>query len=295
MNAPVHIGVKIPNWGPLAGPEAVAATAAAAEERGFGSVWVSDHVAMPPGADASSHGLEPRTPFLDPFTTLSYVAARTTRVQLGTGVYVLPLRPPLLTAKQAASVDVLSGGRLLLGVGVGWLRDEFELLGASWDDRGRRTDAALELVRGSWDGTAAGVEMWPRPAGQVPVLIGGESPAALARTVRLGDGWYGSGITPQRFAEVVTALRARMWRAGAEGELLMGTRAAGVAPEDARATVEAFGRAGATFVVLDAPVPDVAGAVAWVHRTADELRLEPGTSTPLASARPWAVAEPACG
>jgi len=143
-------------------------------------------------------------------------------------------------------------------------------------------------MRECWTATDGDIEMWPKPAHIVPVLIGGESPAALDRTVRLGDGWYGSGISADRFGEVADQLATRMEAAGAEGRLLLGTRAADVAPEDARKKVEAFGLAGADFVVLDAVLPYTESIVDWVHRTADELDLDAATSTPLVSARTWA-------
>jgi probable F420-dependent oxidoreductase len=265
----------------------VAETATAADERGFDSVWVSDHVVMPSTADASSHGLDPRTSFLEPFTTLAFVAARTNRVQLGTGVYVLPLRHPLVAAKEASTLAVLSKGRLLLGVGVGWLREEFELLGTPWTGRGRRTDAAIDLMRRCWTATGSEIEMWPKPARSIPVIMGGKSSAALDRTIRLGDGWYGSGISADRFGELADQLTSRMQAAGAEGRLLLGTRAADVAPDDARKTIEAFGRAGADFVVLDAVRPCTESVVDWVHHTADDLGLDASTTTPLVSARTW--------
>ena len=134
----MHVGIKVPNWGPLSGPEAVSRTAVAADERGFHSVWVSDHVAIPAAAAKDGTGLDARTRFLDPLTTLAFLAGQTRNVQLGTGVFVLPLRHAVVVAKEAGTVDVLSDGRLLFGIGVGWLREEFELLDASYTDRGRR-------------------------------------------------------------------------------------------------------------------------------------------------------------
>lgn len=288
----MHIGVKIPNWGRAAGPDEVAAVAEAADERGFHSVWVSDHVAMPAAADASSHGLDPTTPFLDPLTTLAFVAARTRRVQLGTGVYVLPLRQPLVTAKHASSVDVLSDGRLLLGVGVGWLRDEFELLGASWGTRGKDTDTAVAAMREAWKSNEGGVQMWPKPVGSMPILIGGDSPAALARTVRSGDGWYGSGLTAAQFRDVAGELSRRMTESNADGSLLLGNRAAAVTPDTARETVASFAHAGADFVVLDVEPADPGTTTDWIHRTADALGLDPAEDpdegTALRSRRTWA-------
>ena len=130
--------------------------------------------------------------------------------------------------------------------------------------------------------------MWPKPVGTIPVLVGGDSRAALARTVRLGDGWYGSDLSPDRVGEVANALTAMMKEAGALGRLTLGTRAADVEPGRARHTVEAFRSAGADFVILDAVHTSVGRAVDWIHRTADALDLDPDIASPLVIARAWA-------
>jgi probable F420-dependent oxidoreductase len=285
----MHVGLKVPSWGPLAGPDAVARTAVAADERGFGSVWVSDHVAVPATTGNYDTGLDPRTPFLDPLTTLAFVAGQTRHVQLGTGVYVLPLRHALTVAKEAGTVDVLSSGRLLFGVGVGWLREEFELLGAGWTDRGGRTDAAIRTLRDCWSprDAAPGVEMWPRPAGAVPILVGGHSVAALARAVRLGDGWYGSGLSATELGDIAQRLD-RDLRSERPGErLLVGCRVAVVETADSRRVVDEFARAGADFVILDTAPVSVDDAVEWVCRTADTLGLDGTARSPLVSQRSW--------
>jgi len=285
----MHVGIKVPNWGPLSGPEAVSRTAMAADERGYHSVWVSDHVAIPAAAAKDGMGLDARTPFLDPLTTLAFLAGQTRNVQLGTGVFVLPLRHAVVVAKEAGTVDVLSDGRLLFGIGVGWLREEFELLDASFTERGRRTDAAIRTLRDCWSPPAEGatVEMWPRPAGDVPVLIGGHSPAALARTVRLGDGWYGSGLSTMEFAEAAQSLDLDMREQRPGERLLVGTRAADVDAADARKVVDGFGGAGADFVILDHVSTSIGDAVDWVHRTADVLSLDAANPAPLVSGRTW--------
>ncbi|GAB3079774.1 LLM class flavin-dependent oxidoreductase [Intrasporangium mesophilum] len=283
----MHVGIKVPNWGPLAGPRAVARVAEAADERGFGSVWVSDHVAIPAAAAKEGTGLDARTPFLDALTTLAYLAGRTTRVQLGTGVYVLPLRHPIVVAKEAGGVDILSDGRLVLGVGAGWLREEFELLGAPFGERGRRTDEAIDTLRDCWGAAPSGpaVQMWPRPARSVPIVVGGHSPAALTRAVRRGDGWYASGLSVSDFGALATQLAARIAAERPGERLLVGTRAADVSAPEARRVVDAYGAAGAHFVILDTIAASVNEAVEWVHRTADTLGLEGAPQVPLVSAR----------
>jgi len=288
----MHIGIKVPNWGALAGPDAILRTAVAADERGFGSIWVSDHIAFPSGTAAESQPFDGSTPFLDPFAALAFAAAVTQHVQLGTGVYVLPLRNPIAVAKQAGTVDVLSGGRMLLGVGVGWLKAEFDLLGASWPDRGRRSDEAIGTLRACWSGPESDsdedgrIDMWPRPARPMPVFVGGHTRAALARTVRLGDGWYGSGLSTSEFADITTGLNTALHDERPGERLIIGARVAGVAADVAVEVVGGYRDAGADFVVLDTGHATVDDAVEWIHRTADALRLD-GTAPPLISARTW--------
>jgi len=293
----MHIGIKIPNWGELAGPEALVRTAVAADERGFGSVWVSDHLAMPrhplseyPYSRSSAPPFDASTPFVEAMLALAHVAAVTTNVQLGTGVLVLPLRHPVLIAKQAASLDVLSRGRLVLGIGVGWLADEFTLLGRSWTNRGRRTDDAIRLMRAAWagedvlldelDGRPTSIAINPLPARgpAVPILIGGHSNAALRRAATLGDGWYASNIAADDFAALVRTLRALP----GGSSVTVGARPGVVEATDASEVVAAFAAAGADYVVLDAPfgTMSVAQASEWVHRVADSVDLS-AASTPL--------------
>jgi probable F420-dependent oxidoreductase len=288
----MHIGVKVPNWGPLAGPEALVRTAQVADVRGFDSVWVSDHVAVPRAATAdypysasARPPFDPQTPFVEAIVALAHLAAVTNRVQLGTGVLVLPLRHPVLVAKQTASLDVLSRGRLVLGVGVGWLADEFAVLGRPFTSRGRQTDEGIRTLRACWsgqelhvNGRSTLVAMYPRPVRAVPVLVGGHSAAALRRAATHGDGWYGSNISAGEFGVLVARLRALPGGA----DLTVGARPGVVAPEDAAAVVRAFSAAGADFVVLDAPYGDLDadGAAEWVHRVADVLPLDEG-SQPL--------------
>jgi probable F420-dependent oxidoreductase len=292
----MHVGIKIPNWGALAGPEALVRTATAADERGFDSIWVSDHVAVPraplveyPYSSSAKPPFEPDTAFVEAFVALAYVAAVTTRVQLATGVLVLPLRNAVLVAKQTSSLDVLARGRLVLGVGAGWLADEFTLLDVSFDDRGRGTDEAIRTMRQWWaqddalvDGRRTPIAMAPPPVrgAAVPVLVGGHSRAALRRASTLGDGWYASNISTDEFAGLTSTVRAMP----GGRELTIGARPGLVAPQEAAARVAAFAAAGADFVVLDAPYQDLdlAGAESWVHRTADALPSL-GSGQPLAA------------
>jgi probable F420-dependent oxidoreductase len=185
-----------------------------AEEAGFESIWVGDHIALPLDAPDDAH--EAR---LEAVVALAHLAAVTTRVKLGLGVIILPQRQPVLLAKQLTSLDVLSGGRLIAGFGVGYLEKELGALGAALSERGARTDESLAAMRALWDEPVPafegrfvsfdGVLQRPRPAQRPhpPIVIGGESRAAYRRASREGSGWYGWQQTPEEVAEVRKALR----------------------------------------------------------------------------------------
>jgi probable F420-dependent oxidoreductase len=182
--------------------------ARAAEAAGFDSIWVQDHVVFPaqmpseyPYSENGDPGFDARTPLIDPWIALTSVANATQDVGLATNVYVAALRAPLVTARAAVTLDRLSGGRLSLGVGVGWLRPEYEALGVTWAGRGRRLDEILTILRRVWSEDTISHEgefyrfseicFEPKPLRRrsIPLPIGGESPAAMRRAARCGDGW----------------------------------------------------------------------------------------------------------
>jgi probable F420-dependent oxidoreductase len=203
----MQFGVALPHFSRLATREALVTTAREAEALGYDSVWTTDHVLM------ASDQPEPYGRVLEAFVSLTYVAALTERVRLGTSVIVLPQREPVLVAKQAAALDVLSGGRLILGVGAGWNEREFGFLGASFHDRGRRLDEYIGALRTLWSEPApridgryvriADASFEPRPvqAGGPPIWVGGSSRAALRRAATLCDGWHATGSTVAEFAD----------------------------------------------------------------------------------------------
>lgn len=200
-------------------PEILGARACLAEQAGFESVWVGDHVTLPYGAQAmpANPADQPR---LEVVVALSYLAAVTSKVRLGVGVIVLPQRQPVLLAKQLTSIDVLSRGRLMVGVGVGYLEPELTALGAALADRGARTDEYLAAMRAIWDESApsfAGrfvsfTEVMQRPLPiqrpNPPIVVGGSSTAAYRRAVTSADGFYGSRMSVEQAAEVLAQLRA---------------------------------------------------------------------------------------
>ncbi|MEN3538863.1 LLM class flavin-dependent oxidoreductase [Microbispora sp. ZYX-F-249] len=175
----MKLGVNVPNFGPGTRPDVLRGWAETVEGLGFDLLMVSDHVVVTPDVAEQYPA-----PFYEPFTTLSWLAAITTRIRLGTTVLILPYRHPLLTARMAANLQQLSGGRLVLGVGVGWARQEFEALGVPYERRGALTDEHLRAIRLAWRDEA------DYRAGHVPIWVGGGSDAALRRAVLLGDAWH---------------------------------------------------------------------------------------------------------
>ncbi|MFJ8160379.1 LLM class flavin-dependent oxidoreductase [Streptomyces sp. NPDC096136] len=193
----MKIGVNILNFGPGTDPGVLRGWAHTVEGLGFDLLMVSDHVAVTPDVAERYPA-----PFYEPFTTLSWLAGITSRVRLGTTVLVAPYRHPLLTARMAANLDDLSGGRLVLGVGVGWAREEFAALGIPFERRGRLTDAHLRGVRAAWEDTAS----YGRR--RIPVWVGGNSEAGMRRSVRLGDAWHPLRVTLPWLRGAAERLRA---------------------------------------------------------------------------------------
>jgi probable F420-dependent oxidoreductase len=194
----VHLGVILPNYDRHASPAGVRAVAEAAEELGFDSVWATEHIVV--GAEAAV----PYGRVLDSLCTLSWIAGFTGRVGVGTSIVLVPLHHPLRLAKEAVTLQELSGGRFRLGVGVGWHEDEFRFMGAGFRDRGRRTDEALRLLAALWAGeTSFAGEYWsfadavfePLPSARPEVWVGGVSERSVRRARELGDVWHpSSGI-----------------------------------------------------------------------------------------------------
>ncbi|HEY7651320.1 MAG TPA: LLM class F420-dependent oxidoreductase [Methylomirabilota bacterium] len=221
----MKIGGHLPMFGPIGTRENVLTFARRMESLGYDSLWASDHVVIPhriesryPYSPTGRFPLAPEVPFLEPLTTLALVAGVTERVQLGTSILVLPHRNPVLAAKMAATLDHLSGGRVVLGVGVGWMREEIELLGGDYDRRGAWSDEAIAVMRACWRDTRTAhrgeffsfddIGVFPKPTrGDIPILIGGHTPRALRRVVQLGDGWHAAFISPGALRGDIVRLR----------------------------------------------------------------------------------------
>jgi probable F420-dependent oxidoreductase len=212
----MKVGVFMPIGAANADPELVALAGRAIEERGFESIWLPEHIVLF-DEYASQYPYSPDgrfpgggdTGLLEPFTGLTYLAAVTERVRLGTGICLVPQRNPVYTAKQAVDLDVLSGGRVDLGIGVGWLREEFEAVGMPFERRGARTDEHLAVMKALWCDEVSEhrgelydlrpCRFYPKPVQQPhpPIHVGGESEAALRRVARLGQGWYTFNRLPE--------------------------------------------------------------------------------------------------
>ena len=203
----MRIGAKVPNSGLLPTERGIGAMARDLESAGFESLWVSDHVVMPsvvtswyPFAADGKPDWPSTTPYFDAMISLTAIAAATEHAVIGTAVLVLPMRHPVILAKEAASIDVLSGGRLTLGIGVGWLGDEYEALNVPFESRGRRFVEWVEILRQCWTGSPdsfdgefysvpPGVQCMPPPDHHIPLLVGGHSKTALSRAGSIGNGW----------------------------------------------------------------------------------------------------------
>jgi len=213
----MKFGLRYCNTGRYVDPAHAVELAQAAEAAGFESVWTVEHTVVPSGyasaypysADGRMAGGAEAMPLPDPLIWLAYVAAATTRVKLATGILILPQHNPVVIAKQVATLDHLSGGRMLLGIGVGWLKEEFDVLNAPFDERGERTDEYVHVLRALWQqdkpsfhGATVkfdGAYCRPRPVhGTVPIIVGGHSKAAARRAGRLGDGFFPArGASPE--------------------------------------------------------------------------------------------------
>lgn len=207
------------NAGACAEPDVCVEVAQAAEGAGFESVWTGEHVVLPDPRVAPSP-MAPLDPILDPAVALAFIAARTSTIRLGTGIIILPQRNPLVLAKELATLDVLSKGRLLFGVGVGYLEPEFRALGISMDERGSRTEQYLEAMRAIWSDDAPayngrfvsfrGVQARPRPIQQPtpPIHMGGNGPAGWRKSVTHAHGWYGFHQSLEQTATAIEGIRA---------------------------------------------------------------------------------------
>jgi probable F420-dependent oxidoreductase len=274
----MRFGVHLPNIGPGADRAGLLAVARQAEELGYDSVWVSDHIVVPQGIESrypynesGDFPVAPGTGWIEAVSALTFAAAVTGRVRLGTSVLVLPYRNPVHTAKQLACLDVLSGGRLVLGAGAGWMREEFEALEMPFDRPGARCDEQIALIRTLWTHDRPtfegrfyrypGADFAPLPLQRTPpILIGGHHEIALKRAGRIGDGWHAAFLEPDELGQHYQRVLRHAHEAGREPQQVI--LSARVRPglgvestaEERRREVErlrAFEAVGAAEVMVD--------------------------------------------
>src|SRR5881409_1997450 len=297
----MKLGVFLPLAGdPTRLRDLVATTASVAERAGFHSLWFAEHVALfdTPGSryPYSVDGSFPLTGevgIVEPFVAISFAAALTTRIRLGTGICLVPQRPPLYTAKQVADCDVLSGGRLDFGVGIGWLREEFEALGVPFADRAARCREYLAAMRALWTEPVSRYEgrllsvpplrMFPKPMQKPhpPIVFGGESDAALRRVADLGQGWYGFNLLPEEAAARIAALDRLLARRGRKPESVEISVSPYFKPARDAAALGAYAEAGVDQVIYLVGLRSAETIPAEIEGLAAELmpavaRLGPG-------------------
>ena len=277
MMAPVEDGAYAASFGQLA------------EEMGFESVWAVDHVVMCPDYRSRyPYDASGRSPFHedvvqpDPLIWLAYVAAATRKLRLATGILILPQRNPVVLAKTLASLDRLSGGRMLLGVGVGWVREEAEAVGTRFSDRGRRTDEYIEAMRALWRSPRSSfagetihfddVVSQPKPAqpGGVPIHIGGHSVAAARRAGRFGDGFYPLGVDGEELARLLKIVAETAHEHDRDPAAIEVTCVGTLDPEVARG----YQRAGVDRVTISPPTGDLVELRPVLERFRSEV-IEP--------------------
>jgi probable F420-dependent oxidoreductase len=278
------------NWG-ADDPQALVELACRAEEAGVESVWVHDHVFNVGHVFDRIGG----KPYYEPLTLLTYVAARTQRVRLGTSVLVLPYHNPVRLAKAAATLDVLSGGRLIMGVGVGLIEKEIRAMGSPYPERGAFTDEAIAVMRALWtqdepkfDGKYSrfdGMKFSPKPLQKpaIPIVIGGVSRPAIRRAARLGDGWQPLGLSPEALGPAIATLRDEARAAGRDAVKIpvsiamslaaarAGRHALGTKPAEIIKNAKAYASLGVETLIISANTSDPREARSALEMIAREV------------------------
>ena len=302
----MEFGCHLPVFGPAATRAGLLTFAREMERLGYDSLWASDHIVIPhtirsryPYSDTGQFPLAADATFLEPLTALAMVAGVTERVKLGTTVIVLPHRHPVLAAKTLATLDHLSGGRVILGAGVGWMREEIELLGAPYDARGAWSDEAIRIMRACWRDERTrfhgryfsfdDIGCFPKPVrGDIPIWMGGHSKPALRRIVALADGWHAAFPTAAGLEAGLSALREECARQKRPFDELSITLRAGLAirtspggpdrralqgtPEEIVADLRAFKALGVTHVLMEASYRDLGQMTRTFEAFARDIR-----------------------
>ena len=290
----LELGCHLPVYGPATTREVVVGFARRMEALGFASLWVSDHVVVPfsvrsryPYSATGDFPLSPETDFLEPLTTLALVAGATERIRLGTTVLVLPHRHPILLAKMLATLDRLAPGRVILGAGVGWMREEIELFDVPYEQRGAWSDEALAVIRACWSPAARtsfrgrffafdDLGAFPKPAsGAIPIWIGGHTPRALRRVAELGDGWHAAFTVGDALTKSLGELRDACAKAGRDISTVTLSARIGLParrpPDELAAEIRALRDAGIQHIVLESRARDLPDMTATYERFSNDV------------------------
>ena len=310
----MRFGFPIPTRGSLGTLETIGRLARAADKYGYDSIWITDHIVLPkattstyPYASDGKWDLEAAQHYLEPLTVLSYLAGITERPAIGSSVLVLPYRNPLLVAKMVATLDVLSKGRVILGVGVGWMEEEFRALGlTTFQDRGAVTDEYIQILRELWTKelpryqgrfySFEEVRFYPKPVQKPhpPIWIAGHTRAAIRRVARLGDGWHPiglrppAGLYPEEFARATAEIRSQAEATGRDPKTITlsfrapikftngaasGDRIPFVGTRDQIVEdIRMYQRLGVSHLIFDIAGPSVDSILEQLHRFAEEVR-----------------------
>lgn len=284
----MRFGIAYANAGPFAQPEVGGALARLAEQAGFESLWTVEHVVVPEGYQStypySSTGRMPGdegVDIADPLTWLAWVGGQTSRITLATGILILPQRNPLVLAKEVATLDRLTAGRVVLGVGIGWLREEFDALGVPFEERGARTEEYIEVLRAAWTQDSptyegrfvsfTGAKSNPKPAqpGGVPIVVGGHSEGAARRAGRFGDGFFPGRGDVETTAHLIAVMRKAAEEAGRDPDAVEITCAGRFDAE----SVERYAELGVSRMMLPPPGFDVATLEEQLPKLAEAVQL----------------------
>lgn len=278
----MKLGLYGLNMGAMADPDVCVAAARAAEAAGYDSIWAGEHVVLPDPRTPESP-LQPQHPTLDPVVALAHLAAATVRVKLATGIIILPQRNPLVLAKELTTLDVLSRGRLIFGVGVGYLKPEFDAIGVPFHERGARTDEYIAAILALWmqpkpafQGRFArfgGIDAQPRPPQNPhpPIVVGGTTEAAFHRAATVGAGWYGFNLDVDTTARHVAALKSAAAKANRTTALEISITPPGRQPIDL-ATAERYRDLGVERLIVTLRAREPAAIAAEIGEIAERLK-----------------------
>ncbi len=275
----MHVGIMFANTGYSASADGAVTLAQSAEAAGFESLWTVEHVVVPSGYESKypydktgkmAGGAE-EFDLPDPLIWMAFVAANTSRIKLGTGILIVPQRNAVITAKEVASLDHLSNGRVILGVGVGWLEEEFDALGVPFRERGARLDEYIGVMRALWTQDKASVHgrfvnfddciSRPRPVnGTVPIVVGGHTPAAARRAGRLGDGFFPGNASAAEIGELMAIVRATAEEAGRDPAAIELSAMVGGKGDALLKRVEALAAVGVSRILVPPASPDALAA-----------------------------------